>query len=106
MQFQISDPQAAAEDLLGKLRTIKEEFGNPLGALLCRDRLRGSLNKAPIEGILGDAAIFHEVFGKISMSGLLTFGEIGPTCGATFHHVRALSGLLFYDDAETVLAGS
>lgn len=102
MQFQISDPQAAAEDLMAKLMTLQEEYGKPLGALLCRDRLRGSRNKDPIEGILGDAAIFHEVFGKIPMSGLLTFGEIGPTCGATFHHVRALSGLLFYDVAETV----
>jgi small ligand-binding sensory domain FIST len=107
MQFLISDPQAAAEDLMEKLTLLHGEYGVPLGALLCRDRLRGSRNKHPIDGILGDSAIFHEVFGKISMSGLLTFGEIGPTCGATFHHVRALSGLLFYDmPEEAVGAGS
>jgi len=106
MQFQISDPQAAAADLAAKLRTLRDELGTPIGVLLCRDRHRGSRNKAPIEGILGDAAIFEEMFGKVPMSGLLTFAEIGPTCGATFHHVRALSGLLFYDPVETVEADS
>ncbi|MDF1656031.1 MAG: FIST N-terminal domain-containing protein [Verrucomicrobiales bacterium] len=93
MQFQLRDSLAAEMLLRSECDRIFEASGKPFAALLFMGMGRGK-NLFGVED--RNVRTFEETFGKVPLTGIHSFGEVGSASSMTERHDHSICGALFY----------